>query len=157
MKFIKTTIITLLTMLSATFAQESKMANIDVFFKNQKPSQLALAEINKVLENYKTTCKISYYLITDSVNAEIIAKYGLPSTHFPVAVVIDGKFTAKINDKTVSFIHFPNFMAGIGRHEGNWSIADMEAALKDNSLLAEKNILPELEAEKADSKDKCDH
>jgi len=155
MKFFKTTLITLLTMLSVIFAQESKMVNIDVFFKNQKPSQQALAEINKVLENYKASSKISYYLITDSANAEIIAKYGLPATHFPVAVVIDGKFNAKIKDKTVSFVHFPDFMAGIGRHEGNWSIADLTLVLQDNSLLLEKNILPVLKEESSGEHGSC--
>ncbi len=135
-------IILLVLMVASTiFGQESKIATVDVFYKNKKPSQQALAEINKVVENYEKTYTVSYYLITDPSNSEIISKYGLPSTHFPVAVVIDGIFTAEIDDKIVSFVHFPEFMKGIGRHEGNWSISDLEAVLKDNSLLAEKNIL----------------
>jgi hypothetical protein len=48
-------------------------------------------------------------------------------------------------------------MKGIGRHEGNWAIADLEAVLKDNSLLAEKNILPELKEEKENEQEKCDN
>ena len=76
---------------------------------------------------------------------DIITQFGLPSTHFPFSVVINGKFTANIDDKVVSFVHFPLFMKGIGRHEGNWSIADLEKVLYDNSLLLEENILPTLE------------
>lgn len=152
MKNIANTLLLILTLISVTFAQESKMPDIDVFFKEQKPSQKVIAEINKILDKYKNSYKINYILITDSANAGIIEKFGLPSTHFPCAVVINGKFTAKIGEKTVSFVHFPDFMKGIGRHEGNWSVADLEAVLKDNALLADKNILPVLEEEKSDSK-----
>ena len=68
--------------------------------------------------------------------------------------MINGIFTAEIDDKIVSFVHFPEFMKGIGRHEGNWSISDLEAVLKDNSLLTEKNILPELNEES--EQEECD-
>jgi hypothetical protein len=123
------------------------MATIDIFYKNKKPSQQALTEINKVVEKYEKTYSVSYYLITDPLNSEIISKYGLPSTHFPVAVVINGKYTAEFDDRTISFVHFPKFMKGIGRHEGNWSISNLEAVLKDVSLLTDNNILTKLEGD----------
>lgn len=147
-------ILFVLMMSSIGFGQESKMATVDIFYKNKRPSQQVLTEINKVVEKYEKTYTVSYYLITDSSNSEIISKYGLPSTHFPVAVVINGIFTAEIDGEKVSFVHFPEFMKGIGRHEGNWSIACLEAVLKDNSLLADKNILPELNEESED--EECD-
>lgn len=152
---LKTTLLILLVMISVIFAQESKIPNIDVFYKDQKPSQQALTEINKILEKHKISYKIAYYLITDSVNAGIISKYGLPTTHFPVAVVINGKFTAKLNKRLVSFVHFPDFMKGMGRHEGNWSLADLELVLKDNSLLSDENVLPVLKAESIHGDSKC--
>jgi len=137
-------ILLVLMMSSLVFGLESKMPTIDIFYKDKGPSQQALTEINKVVEKYEKTYKIAYYLITDPSNFEIISKYGLPSTHFPVAVVINGIFTAEIDGKIISFVHFPDFMKGIGRHEGNWSISSLEAVLKDTSLLADKNVLPEL-------------
>ena len=140
-------ILLVLMMSSIGFGQESKMATVDIYYKNKRPSQQVLTEINKVVEKYEKAYTVSYYLITDPSNSEIISKYGLPSTHFPVAVVINGIFTAEIDGEKVSFVHFPEFMKGIGRHEGNWSISCLEAVLKDNSLLADKNILPELNEE----------
>jgi hypothetical protein len=134
-------------MSSACFGQESKTPTIDIFYKNKRPSQQVLTEVNKVVEKYKETYTVSYHLITDPLNSEIISEYGLPTTHFPVAVVINGKFTAEIDDKIISFVHFPEFMKGIGRHEGNWTISCLEAVLKDNSLLTDKNVLPELNEE----------
>lgn len=117
---------------------------ISVFYKDMNPSQKVLDKVNNLLMDYQDLYQINYYLIDDPANSEIIAQLGLPSTHFPFAVVIDGKFSAKINDQVVSFVHFPHFMKGIGRHEGNWSINVLEQVLKDNSLLLEENVLPTL-------------
>ena len=118
---------------------------ISIFYKDKKPSEQVLEKINQLLEQFKDSYQINYYLIEDQKNTDIITQFGLPSTHFPFSVVINGKFTANIDDKVVSFVHFPLFMKGIGRHEGNWSIADLEKVLYDNSLLLEENILPTLE------------
>ena len=126
------------------------MKMISVFYKDKKPSQQALEKINHVLEEFKDTLQVTYYLIEDQQNADLITELGLPSTHFPVAVVINGKFTAKIDDKVVSFVHFPLFMKGIERHEGNWSIADLKKVLNDSSLLLKDNILPTLAEESSD-------
>lgn len=109
-----------------------------------KPSQKVLDKVNILLKDYQDLYQINYYLIDDPANSEIIAQLGLPSTHFPFAVVIDGKFSTNINDQVVSFIHFPHFMKGIGRHEGNWSIDTLDKVLKDNSLLLKENVLPTL-------------
>ena len=125
---------------------------VSVFYKEKKPSQQVLNKINQLLEQYKDSYHITYYMIEDEKNMDIITELGLPATHFPFAVVINGKYTATIEGKVVSFVHFPLFMKGIGRHEGNWSIADVEKVLNDNSLLLEKNILPILKEETSDSK-----
>ena len=124
---------------------------ISIFYKDKKPSQQVLEKINELLEQFKDSYQINYYLIEDQKNMDVITQFGLPSTHFPFSVLINGKFTAKIDDKLVSFVHFPLFMKGIGRHEGNWSIADLEKVLNDNSLLLEENILPILEEDNYDS------
>jgi len=123
----------------------NEKVTISIFYKDKKPSEQVLEKINQLLEQFKDSYQINYYLIEDQKNMDIITQFGLPSTHFPFSVVINGKFTANIDDKVVSFVHFPLFMKGIGRHEGNWSIADLEKVLYDNSLLLEENILPTLE------------
>ena len=144
-------IIVIFTMILSINLSANEKEIISIFYKDKKPSQQVLEKINEFLEQFKDSYQINYYLIEDQKNTNIITQFGLPSTHFPFSVVINGKFTARIDDKVISFVHFPLFMKGIGRHEGNWSIADLEQVLNDNSLLLEENILPILEEDKNDS------
>lgn len=138
-------ILVLVMMILSNNLLANEKVTISIFYKDKKPSEQVLEKINQLLEQFKDSYQINYYLIEDQKNMDIITQFGLPSTHFPFSVVINGKFTANIDDKVVSFVHFPLFMKGIGRHEGNWSIADLEKVLYDNSLLLEENILPTLE------------
>lgn len=151
---ILTIILLLLALCSALLAVDTSKPIIQVFNKNKRPSQNALVKINEALDRVRDFYDIRYHDIEDEANLELIHSLGLPSTHFPVAVVIDGKFTVQMGDRIASFVHFPDFMHGIGRHEGNWSISDLEAALQDNSLLLEENTLPELEEDETEGE--CD-
>lgn len=118
---------------------------VSIFYKERPPSLQVLEKVKKTLGQFESQYKISYYNIEDAKNADLINGLGLPSTHFPFAVVINGHWTAKIENEIISFVHFPLFMKGIGRHEGNWSIAYMNMVLKDNTLLHHENILPVLD------------
>lgn len=118
---------------------------IDVFYKQMEPSLETLARVDSVLAEFEDEYTVTYHIITDPGSAEIIQQYNLPETHFPFAVVVNGKYTASINDEIIYFVHFPLFMKGIGRHEGNWSMQALSRILSDNSLLNEENSLPILE------------
>ena len=126
------------------------MKTIEIFHKNKKPSLQTLEKTKSVLDKYKDKYKISFYVITDSANVNLIKKNNLPETHFPFAIVINGSFSATIRNQKIDFVHFPLFMQGIGRHEGNWSLKDLETALEDNSILLNENILLKLKNEESD-------
>ena len=149
--FLIVILISVLMMISSISVEQKSIITVDVFYKNQKPSLKTLEKTKIVLNKYKDEFKISYYVITDSLNMDLIVKYNLPSTHFPFAVIINEKYSAKINNNKIDFVHFPLFMKGIGRHEGNWSLDDLETVLKDNTLLIDKNILPEQEHKEDDT------
>src|SRR6056297_1882046 len=118
--------------------------DITIFYKEKTPSQKVLNKVKPLLQEYAQIYEINYYNIEDEKNADLIKNMGLPETHFPVAVVIGDKFTAEIEGRILSFVHFPFFMKGIGRHEGNWSLEDLRIVLENNDLLYEENILPVL-------------
>jgi hypothetical protein len=118
---------------------------IEVFHKDRKPSLDTLEKTMPVLEKYADKFEITTHLITDPEMADQIKGYNLPGTHFPFAVVINGKLSAQIDNETIYFFDFPEFMHGIGRHEGNWSLKHLESVLQDVSLLLDDNILPEFD------------
>jgi hypothetical protein len=142
----------LLVLFCGLGATEKKV--ISVFYKDKKPSQQVLAQVDSLLCDFNELYQIQYFDIEAEENIEIIIEAGLPQTHFPFAIVIEGKFTATIENETISFIHFPLFMKGIGRHEGNWSLADLKKVLDNNELLSTENILPVLD--EASETSECD-
>lgn len=143
-------IVVLMLAFSVAYAHKDSKQIVHVFHKNKAPSLKALEQVNEVLTLYAKDYQVLYHDIEDSSNLALIESFGLPETHFPIAVVIDGKFTMQKDGRIASFVHFPDFMQGIGRHEGNWSVSDLEAALRDPSLLLKTSILPELGAEESE-------
>ncbi|MFP4547235.1 MAG: hypothetical protein ACLFQM_03830, partial [Fidelibacterota bacterium] len=130
----------ILTLWSVLFA--AGQPEILIFYKEKEPSQRVLARVDSVLNEFRDSCQIKYYNVMDEENKELAIELGLPQPHLPFAVVINGKFTAKIDDELISFVYFPLFMKGIGRHEGNWSMDYLMMVLENNELLYDKNILP---------------
>ncbi|MEN8209277.1 MAG: C40 family peptidase [Candidatus Fermentibacteria bacterium] len=137
----------ILLAVSPLLSYETPVSTIEVFHKSMPPSLETLEETNAVLAHFVEDYEISYHLITDSATVDLIQKYNLPDTHFPFALVINGRFSAVINDEKIDFVHFPVFMHGIGRHEGNWSLEILELVLNDVSLLMDENTLPVLDEE----------
>ena len=130
---------------------DKSMGTIDLFHKNKPPALRALAKTDSILTAYSGKYDIVHHLITDEETEPVIRKFGLPSSHFPFAIVINGQFSAMVGNEKIDFVHFPLFMHGIGRHEGNWSMEHLELVLKDATLLMEKSVLPVLD-EEGDSK-----
>lgn len=144
-------ILFLVTALSSAFCAEVPADTVEIFHKKMPPSLETLARTDSVLAQFGDEFVIIRHLITDSSTAGLIERYNLPSTHFPFAIVINGKCSATIGDEKIDFAHFPFFMHGIGRHEGNWSMKHLELVLKDIALLIDENVLPELD-ESGDTK-----
>lgn len=144
----------LITVALSLYSKETieEKKDLLVFYKNRAPSLKVLEKVRPVVESFSNNYNVQYVLIEEEDNQDIINRLRLPSTHFPFAVVIDGKYSAQINQALVSFVHFPTFMHGIGRHEGNWSLDDLQAVLKDNSMLLMENVLPVLDQEKETTK-----
>ena len=130
---------------------DDSAGTVDLFHKNKPPALEALAKTDSILSVYGGKFEIVHHLISDEATAPLIEKFGLPSSHFPFAIVINGNFSAMVENKKIDFVHFPLFMAGIGRHEGNWSMEHLVRVLSDTTLLMEKSVLPVLD-EEGDSK-----
>ena len=135
----------ILLLFSLTALPMAAPNTIDVFYKEMPPSLQTLEQTNAVLADFAEEYDIAYHLITDTASSELIQQYNLPGSHFPFAIVVNGKYSAAMNGETIYFVHFPIFMHGIGRHEGNWSMDLLRTVLTDSSLLNDENVLPVLD------------
>jgi hypothetical protein len=146
--FTRIGLVTLLTASSFSWGcGNGPRGTVDVFHKDRPPALKALAKTDSILAEYSGQFEIAHHLITDEETEPLIKKFGLPSSHFPFAIVINGNFSAMVGDEKIDFVHFPLFMHGIGRHEGNWSMEHLELVLRDTTLLMEKSVLPVLDEE----------
>lgn len=122
------------------FSTQEKKMIIDVFYKNRTPSQKTLEQVKPVLEQFSDRYTIRYHDIEAPTTEPLIEQFGLPDTHFPFAIVFNGIYSARMGDEKILFVEFPTFMAGIGRHEGNWSLEHLKMVLEYNSLLTSENF-----------------
>ena len=103
----KLVLVSFISLLLLISREAKSIDTIEVFHKNKEPSLQTLEKANAVLDKYKDNYEVFYYVITDSVNVDLIRKYNLPDTHFPFAIVINGSFSAEINNNKIDFVHFP--------------------------------------------------
>lgn len=138
--------ITLLALAATAFAElaATEKPVIDVFYKNRNPSLMVLEKALPVLMGFSARYDIQLHCITSAEEAGLIAHYGLPETHFPFAVVVDGHYTARLDGRETHFVHFPMFLRGIGRHEGDWYVSDLERMLNGEGEWLD-NALPVIE------------
>lgn len=110
---------------------------IEIFHKMKPPALQTLEGLKPILKKFEDEYLISYFDIDDPKNISLIEKAGLPKAHCPFAIVINDKFSAKIEGKIIDFLFFPDYMHSMERHLGNWSKELFEKVLIDNNLLSD--------------------
>ncbi len=110
-----------------------------VFYKEQPPSLQTHSVISEFLDDYTDQYVVEYRLITDPDQKQTIESLGLSTDHLPVAIAINGKTSAMIDEEVIVFTNFPDFMHHIGRHPGNWTLDHLQKVLDDNTLLLDEN------------------
>lgn len=152
----RTTVSALCLLLAGCAAVNTGVAGrtVELFYKNKPPSLKTLGLVESVLEG-RGGLRIIKRDILDPASEPFRKKYGLPSTHFPFAVVIAGSFTAGIDGKTVDFVEFPLEMKGIGRHEGDWSMDQLRRVLDEPGLMRPLERNREWGGHSADGHEDC--
>ncbi len=142
----KAAIVIMLALATMIFGLEGNPDSdrIDIFYKNKTPSLRVMERALPVVMEYADRYSIEMHEITSPETEPLIDKYNLPETHFPFAVVVNGHFSLQVDERQADLLHFPRFMHGIGRHEGNWSLDDLRHALEHPEMLIETNVPPQL-------------
>lgn len=112
---------------------------IQIFHHDREPSVKTLEAVNEFFAGYDDKYEIKYYDIKDDKNNELLTSLGLPEDHFPFAIAINGKTSAKIKGEVIIFANLPDFMHHIGRRQGNWTMEHLQTVLENKQLLLPEN------------------
>ncbi len=115
--------------------------SVIIFHKNKQPALQTLEKVKPAVEIFEKEYKISYYDIDDPKNLPLLKQSNLEGIHSPFAIVINGKFSAEVDNKVIEFLYFPDYMHFMGNHMGNWTLDLLTKVLEDNSFLCTENIL----------------
>jgi len=108
---------------------------VEIFYKPLPPSEKTTRMVEALLKEYGAALEVKKYDILAPASVPLLKKYGLPETHFPFALLIDGSYSARLDGQAVDFVEFPLEMKGIGRHEGDWSLPQLRRALDRPELM----------------------
>ncbi len=114
-------------------------AEVMLIYKEKSPSLETRKAVKDFLSEYHSNIEVVEVLMTDPDNRGLMDSLRLPLEHFPFALAVNGKTSARIGQDTVIFAKFPDFMHHMQKHEGNWTLEHLELVLNDTSLLLEDN------------------
>jgi hypothetical protein len=111
------------------------VGSVEVFYGNDLPSLETFDLTSDLLEGYQGIYRVDYHLISDPWPLHLLERYGIESQELEFAVAVNGSCEALIEGDTVEFRDLPARMHGTGGPEGDWTLAQLEAVLRDTSLL----------------------
>ncbi|OGP55264.1 MAG: hypothetical protein A2162_08520 [Deltaproteobacteria bacterium RBG_13_52_11b] len=110
----------------------SGVPKVEIALLNHPPVINALTEVDKLLVSYGDKIEvIRYDLETDQGAA--FAKSKRLTSHFPIAIFINGASDIKLKNRTVKFFSFPQGTGTFMVTSGSWTVDDLRQAI-DQSL-----------------------
>jgi hypothetical protein len=100
---------------------------VEILYMNHGPMMPTVKDIKNLCSRYGNKIKVAWYDFESTDGEKFMARKGIRQ-HVPLIIWIDGKSTATINGKEVSFMGFPTG-AGPASFQGRWTIADLRMAL----------------------------
>jgi len=103
--------------------------SVDVIALNHPPLRPVLAEVDQLLAGYADKVHVTHYDFDTPQGADFAKKMNLDG-HIPLVIFINGKDTFSLDGRTLNFRSFPQG-AGTGMvADGQWTMADLDAVLK---------------------------
>jgi len=104
-------------------------ATVEILAFNHPPLRPVLDQVNALLAPYGNRLSITRY---DPVTVEgaTFAKNKGVSGHVPLAIFVNGSDILTVNGKKVTFESFPKGQGTGMVADGEWTLADLDAALK---------------------------
>jgi len=114
---------------SSAGARAPVTVTVDILYLNHPPVLPVLANIDQVLKAYGDTLTVTRHDF-DTAEAVAFARKKSITGHFPVVILINGSPTANLEGRQVTFQSFPKGEGPGLIPDGDWSMADLDGALK---------------------------
>ena len=105
------------------------VVTVDVIYLNHPPLIPVLAEVDKALQPYGDKVKVVKYDF-DTSEGEAFAKQKHLVGHIPLVIFVNGSSTVTVAGTKVTFESFPKGEGPGMIPDGDWSVADLDAAVK---------------------------
>lgn len=102
---------------------------VDVAYLDHPPVQPVISEVDKVLKPYDAKVRVVRHDLESKSGQSFAEENGLTG-HVAFAIFIDGKIEASVSGRTVRFENFPAGQAPIPGAAGQWTMEDLDAAIK---------------------------
>ena len=102
---------------------------VEILALNHPPLRPVLDQVNVLLTPYGNRLRVSRYDPDTAEGASFEQKKGLTG-HVPLAIFVNGADTFTANGKKVTFESFPKGQGTGMVADGEWTMADLDAALK---------------------------
>jgi len=103
--------------------------SVDVIALNHPPLRPVLTEVDKLLAGYGDKVHVTHYDFDTPQGADFAKKMNL-SGHIPLVIFINGKDTFSLDGRTLNFRSFPQGEGTGMVADGQWTMADLDAVLK---------------------------
>ena len=108
-------------------APAAPTVSVEILYMNHGPMMPTVREIQKLCSRYGKKINVAWHDFESADGEAFMARKGLRQ-HIPLMIWIDGKTTANVKGKDISFAGFPTG-SGPAFFQGKWMIDDLRGAL----------------------------
>jgi len=102
---------------------------VDIIALNHPPLRPVLTEVDQLLAPYGAKVHVTHYDFDTPQGADFAKRKGLTG-HIPLAIFVNGQDTFTLAGRKLNFVSFPQGEGTGMVADGQWTMADLDAVLK---------------------------
>jgi hypothetical protein len=126
-KWVLCSLILSLAFLLPAAAPAAPAVSVEILYMNHGPMMPTVKEIKNLTSRYGQKIQLAWHDFETPEGEAFMARKGIRQ-HVPLMIWINGKTTATVKDKEISFTGFPTG-SGPAFFQGKWTMDDLRRAL----------------------------